>query len=118
MGSDSFRGASQVSNLTVLVDANKIQSFGRVSEVLELEPLRDKWDAFRWNTIPVDGHDHAKLLDALDAAKSVTDRPSVLLCDTVKGKGISFMEDALAWHYKSPTAEQVRLALAELGGGD
>ena len=105
----------RLSNLTVLVDSNKIQSFGRVSEVLELEPLRDKWDAFRWNTIPVDGHDHGKLLEALEAAKAVTDKPTVLLCDTVKGKGVSFMEDALAWHYKSPSAEQVEQALAELG---
>ena len=110
-----FAGHHRLSNLTVLVDSNKIQSFGRVSEVLELEPLRDKWDAFRWNTIPVDGHDHGKLLEALEAAKAVTDKPTVLLCDTVKGKGVSFMEDALAWHYKSPSAEQVEQALAELG---
>lgn len=108
-----FAGHHRLSNLTVLVDANKIQSFGRVTEVLDLHPLADKWRAFRWNVTEVDGHDHGRLLDVLLAPPG--DGPSVLLCDTVKGKGVGFMEDDLAWHYKSPNAEQLAAALAEVG---
>jgi len=107
-----FAGHNRLDNLTALIDCNGIQSFGRVSEVLELEPFADKWRSFRWEVREIDGHDH----DALRAALSdpPADAPCVLLCRTVKGKGVSFMEDSLAWHYKSPNQEQLAAALAEL----
>jgi len=100
-------------NLTAIVDANAIQSFGRVSEVLELEPLSDKWRAFGWHVVEVDGHDHA----ALEAALPVVtpNKPTVVLARTVKGKGVSFMEDRLEWHYRSASADLFDRAMAELG---
>jgi len=104
-------------NLVAIVDYNKIQSFGSVKDVLDLEPFADKWASFRWNVNVVDGHDHASLYEAFAAATSTSGRPSVIIANTVKGRGVSFMEDDLAWHYRSPTAEQLVLALNEVRGG-
>jgi len=104
----------KLGSLTCIVDYNKIQSFGRVSEVMELEPFAEKWRAFRWHVQELDGHDHAAIRSALRAADAVVDQPSVLIAHTVKGKGISFMEDALGWHYWSPSDEQKAAGLAEL----
>jgi transketolase len=101
-------------NLVAIVDYNKIQSFGTVSEVMELDPLPAKWSAFRWAVREVDGHDHAQIAEALRAAPYEPGRPSVVIAHTVKGKGVSFMEDDLAWHYRSPDADQLRQALREL----
>jgi transketolase len=82
--------------------------------VLELEPLGDKFRAFRWAVREVDGHNLSEVMDAFAALPFEQGKPSVVIAHTVKGKGISFMEDDLAWHYKSPTAEQMRTALEEL----
>jgi transketolase len=99
-------------NLTVIVDYNKWQATGRSNETLALAPLADKWQSFGWDTQEVDGHD----LDALvDALKQKSDRPRALIAHTVKGKGVSFMEDRLRWHYSSPDDGQLAQALAELG---
>jgi transketolase len=113
-----FAAHHKLHNLTVLVDWNKIQSFGRVSEVLNLDPLPAKWQAFGWNVLDVDGHNHQQLIESLQADTDAEGRPTVLLCNTVKGKGVSFMQDELAWHYKSPNEEQLRQALAELEPGN
>lgn len=113
-----FAAHHKLHNLTVLVDWNKIQSFGRVSEVLNLDPLPAKWQAFGWNVLDVDGHNHQQLIESLQAGADSEGRPTVLLCNTVKGKGVSFMQDELAWHYKSPNEEQLRQALAELEPGN
>jgi transketolase len=102
-------------NLVAIVDYNKIQSFGTVKEVLDLEPLADKWRAFGWSVREVDGHDHRQIHDILCGLPFGPGRPSVVIAHTVKGKGVSFMEDTLAWHYKSPNAQQLAQALAELG---
>jgi transketolase len=100
-------------NLVAIVDYNRIQSFGRVQEVLELDPLADKWRAFRWDVVEVDGHDVAALERAL-APREGGRRPLAVVAHTVKGKGVSFMEDQLLWHYRSPDADQLRQALAEI----
>jgi len=107
-----FAGHHRLNGLTALIDCNGIQSFGRISEVLDLEPFADKWRSFGWDAREVDGHDH----DALRAVLSDPpgDAPRVLLCRTIKGKGVRFMEDQLTWHYKSPNREQLTEALAEL----
>lgn len=110
-----FAPHHRLDNLVVLVDYNKIQSFGTVQEVLGLEPLAAKWDNFGWDVIEVDGHDHSQLEEAL-RRPARPDRPRVILAHTVKGKGISFMEHQLAWHYKSPTLEQLAQAEKELEG--
>jgi len=101
-------------NLLAIVDYNKIQSFGHTDEVACLDSLPDKWRAFRWGVREIDGHDHAALADALDAFPFEDGRPSCLVCNTVKGKGVSFMENRLLWHYRSPSDEQLDAALAEL----
>lgn len=102
-------------NLVAIVDYNKIQSFGTVKEVLDLEPLTGKWRAFRWAVREIDGHSYAEIEDALKQVPFEVGTPSCIIAHTVKGKGISFMENQLAWHYKSPTAEQLAQALVEIG---
>jgi transketolase len=104
----------RLDNLVVIVDYNKIQSFGRVAEVSDLEPFADKWRAFNWGVREIDGHDHSVLSDTFAALPFETGRPNVVIAHTVKGKGISFMEDKLQWHYKSPNSDELAKALAEL----
>jgi transketolase len=84
---------------------------------MELAPLADKWRAFRWAVREIDGHDHTLIQTALSSVPFEPGKPSVIIAHTIKGKGVSFMENQLAWHYRSPNAEQLAQALAELGGG-
>lgn len=100
--------------LTAIVDYNKIQSLGRVEEVVPLEPFADKWRAFGWDTTEVDGHDVDALRKALDGE---AEGPRCLVAHTVKGKGVSFMEDRLLWHYRCPAGTELEAARRELGVG-
>jgi transketolase len=109
-----FAGHHRLSSMVCIVDHNKIQNFGRVEEVLDLAPLDAKWRAAGWAARDVDGHDMAALLQSLAAAPFEPERPSVLIAHTVKGKGVSFMEDQLKWHYQTPSAEDVETARLEL----
>jgi transketolase len=109
-----FAGHHKLDNLIAVVDYNKIQSFGMVKAVLDIEPLASKWLAFGWEIREIDGHDLAAINDTLRRTPFEVDRPSVILAHTVKGKGVSFMEGKLEWHYKSPNAEQLARALGEL----
>lgn len=109
-----FAPQHKLDNLTVIVDYNKIQSFGRVQDVLELEPLADKFRAFRWAVREVDGHNIDELLRAFEELPFERGKPNAVIAHTIKGKGVSFMENDLAWHYKSPTSEQMQAALNEL----
>ena len=105
--------AQKVNSLTVFVDYNKWQATGRSNEVLGLAPLAAKWSAFGWRVHEIDGHDFS----AIDTAVSVKDelgRPKVIIANTVKGKGVSFMEDDNNWHYRIPSADEVRKAATEL----
>lgn len=104
-----------LTNLVAIIDYNKIQSFGSVAEVSELHPLPDKFRAFNWGVHEIDGHDHAALFDALAGAPPVPGRPTVLVAHTVKGKGVSFMENQLLWHYRNPDDGQLAAALKEIG---
>ena len=99
----------------VIVDFNKIQSFGTVAEVLNLDPFADKWKAFGWHVEEIDGHDVIALERALGAVPAPSGRPTVVIAHTVKGKGVSFMENKLEWHYRSPSDELLAQALAEVG---
>lgn len=108
-----FAGHHGLSNLIVMIDYNKIQSFGRVADVLQLEPFADKWRSFGWDVVEIDGHDHARLRSAIDDTGK-TSKPNLLICHTIKGRGVSFMEDRLEWHYKSPNDEQLVLATSEV----
>ena len=110
-----FAPQHHLDNLLVVVDHNRIQSFGRVDEVLALEPFVEKWRSFRWGARAIDGHDYSAIAGALRDAPFEPGSPSVVVAYTVKGKGVSFMEDRLEWHYRSPSPVQLAQALAELG---
>ena len=103
-----------LSNLCGIVDVNGLQIDGRTADVMPSEPLDAKFAAFGWNVIKADGHDFDSLRAAFDAARAEKDRPSVILAKTVKGKGVSFMENEAGWHGKAPNAEQYERAVAEL----
>ena len=104
----------ELSNLCGIVDVNGLQIDGRTADVMPSEPLDAKFAAFGWNVIKADGHDFDSLRAAFDAARAEKDRPSVILAKTVKGKGVSFMENEAGWHGKAPNAEQYERAVAEL----
>jgi transketolase len=99
-------------NVTAIIDYNNLQGYGRPREICAFEPVADKWAAFGWDVAEVDGHDHGGLLSALDAAPG--GRPRVVIARTIKGKGVSFMEDQLIWHYYIVTEEVRDRALSEL----
>ena len=99
-------------NLTAVVDRNRLQQGARTEDTKTLEPLHDKWTSFGWETRRIDGHDHLALVEAM--GPSTTGKPVAIVADTVKGKGVSFMEDRVEWHHKVPTADQVAAALEEL----
>jgi transketolase len=101
-----------LSSLTAVVDRNRLQQGARTEETKRLEPLADKWASFGWEVRDVDGHDHGRLLSAL--RPSTTGRPVAVVARTVKGKGVSFIEDRVEWHHKVPDSEQVQAALEEL----
>jgi len=112
----AMMAASQsISSLTVIVDFNKWQATGRSEDVLALAPLADKWRAFGWDACDVDGHDTESLAEALDPSAARGSKPRAIIAHTVKGKGISFMEDDNNWHYRIPTADELDAALQELG---
>lgn len=108
-----FAPHHHLSNLVAIIDFNKIQSFGRVEDVLDLNPFADKWRSFNWAVEEVDGHSHSEIKRGL-AQAGRTDKPLALIAHTTKGKGVSFMENDLLWHYRPPNSEQLAVALAEL----
>ena len=109
-----FAASQSVHHLTAIIDYNKWQATGRSQEVMALEPLAEKWEAFGWHAQQIDGHDLEAIKKALDVARSETKKPSVIVADTIKGKGVSFMEDDNNWHYRTPNAEELAAALTEL----
>jgi transketolase len=112
----AMMAASQkIERLAVIIDYNKWQATGRSQEVLALEPLVDKWRAFGWSTYEIDGHDMKALTTYLSRIPDGSGRPVAIVAHTVKGKGVSFMEDDNNWHYRIPTAEEVVAAKKELG---
>jgi transketolase len=110
-----FAPAQKLDTVTVMIDYNKWQATGRSDEIMSLAPLAEKWRAFGWDACEVDGHDLDALLAALGREPDGTGRPRAIICHTVKGKGVSFMQDDNNWHYRIPTADEVRKARVELG---
>jgi transketolase len=110
-----FAPQHRLDNLVAIVDYNKIQSLGSVAEVMELDPLADKFRAFRWSVKEIDGHNHSAICEALSQIPFEKGKPSCLIAHTVKGKGVDFMENTLKWHYSSPTPEQLQSALNQIG---
>jgi len=109
-----FAAHHKLNNLTAIIDYNKIQSLAPVADTIGLEPFADKWKAFGWNAIEANGHDHSDLEKAFDQAKSETRQPSVVIAHTTKGKGVSFMEDSVLWHYRTPQGDEYKAAIKEL----
>lgn len=105
----------KLDNLVGIVDKNKLQIDGKVSEVLNIDPLGEKYRSFGWNVIECDGHDIGQLLEAYKSAETVKERPTVIIAETVKGNSISFMENEAGWHGKAPDREELEKALMELG---
>jgi transketolase len=110
-----FAAHHRLDNLVAIIDYNKLQSLTTISQTLGLEPLVDKLVAFGWNVQEVDGHNHAQLIKYLSRTPWHFGKPSLLLAHTIKGKGVSFMENKVEWHYRSPNEEELGAALAELG---
>jgi transketolase len=107
----------KLNNLICFTDNNNGQIDGHVTEVMDLTPLAEKWRAFRWAVHEIDGHDYAQILGALDKARKETEKPTMIIAHTVKGKGVSFMENNIGWHGVTPNAEQTKQAIAEIRGG-
>lgn len=106
----------KLDNLTVIVDYNKVQAKGAIHDIMRLEPLADKWRSFGWDVIEIDGHNMEEILDAFYEAKYLHNfgRPVAIIAHTVKGKGVSFMEDTPTWHTSAPNPEQLAAAIKEL----
>ncbi len=111
-----FAAGRRLDSLVAIVDYNKLQAMGRSEEITALAPLAEKWRAFGWCTREVDGHDLATLARCFDEVPFAAGQPSAVIAHTVKGKGVSFMEDDTEWHYRPPTDEDLARALAEIEG--
>lgn len=109
-----FASHHGIDNLIAIVDYNKIQSLGTVDEVLKLDPLADKWKAFGWSVAEINGHDLREIEGVLNSLPRHAGKPTCIVAHTVKGKGVSFMENKLLWHYRAPNEDELGLALAEL----
>jgi transketolase len=108
----------KLGSLCAIVDFNRLQLDASVEEITDLQPLADKWRSFNWNVLEIDGHDHRQIVDAFAQAESLTDRPTVIVATTVKGKGVSYMENQVKFHGAVPDKpEDIAKALAELGVG-
>lgn len=110
----AFATRQNLYNLTVIVDRNRLQGCGYDKDILNYGNMAAKFMAFGFDTIDIDGHDYQQIHDALTKAVQATKKPVAIICNTIKGKGVSFMEDKLEWHYKSPNEEQLQQALEEL----
>jgi transketolase len=108
----------RLDNLTVIADYNDVQLDGFVHDIMPLEPFTDKWKAFNWAVLEIDGHNMHQILDALAEVERIHDRPSVIVARTVKGKGVSFMENQYSWHGAAPTTEELENARKELVQGE
>lgn len=109
-----FAGAKKLDNLVAIIDRNQIQISGSTEEIMPIEPLREKYEAFNWHVSEIDGHNFSDISDALDEAKSIKNKPALVIANTVPGKGVSFIENNYLWHGKSPTPEEGAMALREL----
>ena len=111
-----FASHHRLDNIVAIIDYNNLQSFGSVDKTLNIEPLSDKLKSFGWDVRCVDGHDHGEIENLLTTAPWAPNKPSMVIANTIKGKGVSFMENSVDWHYQSPNDEQLEAALLEIGG--
>jgi len=109
-----FAGKRKLNNIIAVIDRNNIQIDGFTENVMPLEPLKDKYEAFNWHVLEVDGHNIEQFIDAVNEAKAIYEKPTVIIAHTIPGKGVSFMENNYLWHGKPPNQEEARRALVEL----
>lgn len=109
-----FAGKNKLHNLTGIIDRNNIQIDGHTEEIMPLEPLKEKYEAFNWHVLEVDAHNIRQVIDIFEEAQAIYEKPTVIIAHNIPGKGVSFMENDYEWHGKPPTAEQGKIALAEL----
>ena len=109
-----FAAHLKVDNLTAIVDKNELQLDGRTCDIMNLQPLADKWCAFNWHVLEINGHDIKQIVQAVKKANKIKGKPTVIIAHTIKGKGVSFMENNVDFHGKAPTPEEAARALKEL----
>ena len=109
-----FTGKNRLSNLTAIIDRNNIQIDGYTENIMPLEPLKKKYEAFNWHVLEIDGHNIRQIIDACKMAKAIQEKPTVIIANTIPGKGVSFMENRFEWHGKPPKHEEAVKALHEL----
>ena len=109
-----FSAHYKLDNLTAILDYNNVQLMGNVPDIMGIAPVDKKWDSFGWNVIKIDGHDFNQIVKGLNRAKEYKGRPTIIICDTTKGKGVSFMQNSCSWHGNVPTDEEYSKAIEEL----
>jgi transketolase len=112
-----FGNKYKLDNVIAFVDRNYLQTDGCSEDIMPLDPLRPKWEAFGWNTCEIDGHDFRQIIETVEAAKTVKNKPTMIIARTIKGKGVSFMENEAGWHGTPPDREQYERAMEELNRG-
>jgi len=112
-----FASHYRLDNLTAILDYNNVQLMGSVSDIMEIAPVDKKWASFGWEVIKIDGHDMEKIIDSLNKAKNIKGKPAIIIADTTKGKGVSFMEGSCSWHGSVPTEDEYSKAIKEITGG-
>lgn len=109
-----FASHHEIDNLTAILDYNNVQLMGKVSEIMEVAPVAEKWSSFGWEVSEIDGHDFSQITESLYRAKKVKGKPSIIIANTTKGKGVSFMQNACKWHGSVPTQEEYIKAISEV----
>lgn len=109
-----FAGKNKLHNLTALIDRNNIQIDGFTEDIMPLEPLKDKYEAFGWHVLEIDGHNFEQIIGAFEEAKAIFEKPTLIIAHTIPGKGVDFMEGKFEWHGKPPNVEEAKKALHEL----
>jgi len=109
-----FASHYRLGNLTAILDYNNVQLMGYVSEIMGISPVKEKWIAFGWNVLEIDGHDHEQIINAVKEAKKIKEKPTIIIASTLKGKGVAFMENKCEWHGKAPCKEEYDNAMKEI----
>ncbi len=109
-----FAGKNKLNNVTALMDRNNIQIDGPTEKIMPLEPIKDKYEAFGWHVLEIDGHNFTEIIDAVNEAKAIYEKPTMIIAHTIPGKGVSFMENDYLWHGKPPKPDEAKKALHEL----
>ena len=107
-------GKYKLSKLIAILDYNKVQLDGKLADIMPMEPLKEKWRAFNWAVLEIDGHNMKQVLDSLDKACALNEKPKVIIAHTIKGKGVSYMEGKAEWHGRAPSESEFKQAMEEL----